>query len=207
MADDATTHHPAKEREDLLSDYVFRAYRTIRPAQPTPLPWAPDSRSPLKPQLTSLFAHYTDAENAAAYIADANQGTAAGAQSQVARATGAPTGNHAYTEFVAAEYYQGRGQAPQSEAALVKAVSGPEPSWEVYSRLTDIYIARGDYARAQGLMDQAVIRFENSPVLYPKRIEVYRASGDLGNAKALVPQCKAADIDELYDACKKANGG
>ncbi|HWA30124.1 MAG TPA: M48 family metalloprotease [Rhizomicrobium sp.] len=206
MADDATTHHPAKEREDLLSDYEFREYRTIRPVQPTPLPWAPDSRSPLKPQLTAMFSHYTDAENAAAYIADASQGTAPGAQGEIARATATPTIDHAYTEFVAAEYYEGHGEAPQSEAALVKAVNGPEPSWEIYSRLTDIYIARNDYAKAQALMDQAVTRFDNSPVLYPKRIQIYRARGDLAEANALMPQCKAADIDELYDACKKANG-
>jgi len=206
MAEDATTHHPAKEREDLLSAYEFREYRTIMPTQPTPLPWAPQSNSPLKPQLTAMLGHYTDAENAAAYIADSNQGTAAKAQADVARATGNPTTNHAYTQFVAAEYYEGSGQAPLSEAALNKAVQGPEPSWEVYSRLTDIYIAKQQYPKAQALMDQAVTRFDHSPVLYPKRIQVYRLEGQNEQANALVPQCKAAKIDELYDACKKANG-
>ena len=206
MAEDATTHHPAKEREDLLSAYEFREYRTIRPAQPTPLPWSPQSSSPLKPQLTAMLGHYTDAENAAAYIADSSQGTAAKAQADVARAVGNPTSNHAYTEFVAAEYYEGNGQAPLSEAALTKAVQGPEPSWEVYSRLTDIYIARQQYPKAQALMDQAVTRFDNSPVLYPKRIQVYRLEGESDQAASLMPQCKAAKIDELYDACKKANG-
>jgi predicted Zn-dependent protease len=206
MAEDATTHHPAKEREDLLSAYEFREYRTILPAQPTPLPWSPQSGSPLKPQLTAMLSHYTDAENAAAYIADSSQGTAAKAQADVARAVGNPTTNHAYTEFVAAEYYEGNGQAPLSEAALTKAVSGPEPSWEVYSRLTDIYIAKQQYPKAQALMDQAVTRFDNSPVLYPKRIQVYRLEGQTEQASTLMPQCKAAKIDELYDACKKANG-
>ncbi|HEY8948020.1 MAG TPA: hypothetical protein VIM56_03960, partial [Rhizomicrobium sp.] len=98
------------------------------------------------------------------------------------------------------------GQAPLSEAALNKAVQGPEPSWEVYSRLTDIYIAKQQYPKAQALMDQAVTRFDHSPVLYPKRIQVYRLEGQNEQANALVPQCKAAKIDELYDACKKANG-
>ncbi len=31
MADDATTHHPAKERADLLSAYLFSAYRDVAP--------------------------------------------------------------------------------------------------------------------------------------------------------------------------------
>jgi len=206
MAEDATTHHPAKVREDLLSDYEFREYRSILPVQPTPLPWAPQSTSPLKPQLTAMLAHYTDAEDAAAYIADSSQGTAAKTQASIQRAVGNPTSNHAYTEFVAAEYYEGNGQAPLSEAALTKAVMGPEPSWEVYSRLTDIYIAKQQYPKAQVLMDQAVARFENSPVLYPKRIQLYRLEGQTDQAATLMPQCKAAKIDELYDACKKANG-
>jgi tetratricopeptide (TPR) repeat protein len=206
MAEDATTHHPAKVREDLLSDYEFREYRTILPAQPTPLPWAPQSTSPLKPQLTALMSHYTDAEDAAAYIADSSQGTAAKTQSDVAVATASPTTDHAYTEFVAAEYYEDDGQKQLSQAALERAVSGPEPSWGVYSRLTDIYIAKQDYARAQALMDQAVTRFNNSPVLYPKRIQLYRLEGQESQAASLMPQCRSADIDELYDACKKANG-
>ena len=49
-------------------------------------------------------------------------------------------------------------------------------------------------------------RFENSPVLYPKRIQLYRLEGQTDQAAGLMPQCKAAKIDELYDACKKANG-
>lgn len=207
MAEDATTHHPAKVREDLLSDYEFREYRAILPAQPTPLPWAPQSASPLKPQLTALMVHYTAAEDAAAYIADSSQGSPVKTKSDIARAVETPTTDHAYTEFVAAEYYQGAGQAPQSQAALEKAIAGPEPSWEVYSRLTDIYIAQDQYPRAQTLMDQAVTRFDNSPVLYPKRIQLYRLQGRMADANALLPQCKSADIDELYDACKKAVKG
>jgi Zn-dependent protease with chaperone function len=206
MADDATTHHPAKERADLLSAYLFSAYRDAAPVSPTPLPWAPDSKSPLKPKLVALLAHYTDAENASAYVADASQGTAAGAQAQIARATAAPTGDHAYTDFVAAEYYDGRRQAQLSEAALTRAANGPEPSWEIYSKLLDVYIARRDYARAQALMDRAVIRFEDSPVLLPKRIQLYRLQGRGADAQALVPKCKSYDIDELTDACKKEAG-
>lgn len=206
MADDATTHHPAKERADLLSAYLFNAYRDAAPVSPTPLPWAPDSKSPLKPRLVALLAHYTDAENASAYIADASQGTSAGAQAQIARATAAPTVDHAYTDFVAAEYYDGRRQPQLSEAALTRAANGPEPSWEIYSKLLDVYISRHDYVRAQALMDRAVIRFEDSPVLLPKRIQLYRLQGRSADAQALVPKCKSYDIDELTDACKKEAG-
>lgn len=206
MAEDATTHHPATERAELLSAYLFRAYRDSVPVAPTPLPWAPDSKSPLKPKLVALLAHYTDAENASAYIADSSQGNAASAQSQVARAISVPTDNHAYTGYVAAEFYDKKGQGQQSEAALVKAAAGPEPSWEIYSRLTDVYIARGDYVHAQALMDQAVVRFEDSPVLLPKRIQLLRLEGRDGDAKALVPRCKSYDIDELTDRCKKEAG-
>ena len=205
MADDATTHHPATERADMLSTYYFTAYRDNGPVAPTPLPWAPDSKSPLKPHLVALFSHYTDAENASAFIADAHQGSAAQAQVQVTRAIAVPTSDHAYTGFVAAEYYDSR-NPKLSEAALTRAAAGPEPSWEVYSRLTDVYIARNDYAHAQALMDQAVIRFEDSPVLLPKRIQLYRLQGRDGDAQALVPKCKTYGIDELTDACKKAGG-
>ncbi len=206
MAEDATTHHPATERAELLSGYLFRAYRDATPVAPTPLPWAPDSKSPLKPKLVALLGHYTDAENAAAYIADKSQGSASAADKQVARAVAVPTDNHAYTGYVAAEYYDGKGQAKQSEAALARAASGPEPSWEVYSRLIDVYAARGDYVRAQALMDQAVTRFEDSPVLLPKRIQLLRLQGRQDEAKALVPKCKSYDIDELTDRCKKEAG-
>lgn len=203
MAEDATTHHPATERANLLSNYLFSAYRDVAPVAPTPLPWASDSRSALKPKLTALLAHYTDAENAAAFIADASQGSAAAAQVQVGRAVTAPTADHAYTDFVAAEYYDGHGQPRQSEAALLRAASGPEASWEVYAKLMDVYIARGDVARAQGLMDQAVARFEDSPVLLPKRIQLLRLADRDGDAQALVPKCKSYDIPELTQACKK----
>ena len=206
MADDATTHHPAKERADLLSAYLFAAYRDAAPVSPTPLPWAPSSKSPLKPKLVALLAHYTDAENAAAYIADASQGSAASAQAQVARATAAPTGDHAYTDFVASEYYDGKRQQKLSEAALTRAANGPEPSWEIYSRLVDVYVARRDYVHAQALMDRAVIRFEDSPVLLPKRIHLYRLEGRGSDAQALVPKCKSYDIEELTEACKKEAG-
>jgi len=205
MADDATTHHPATERADMLSTYYFAAYRDNGPVAPTPLPWAVESKSPLKPHLIALLSHYTDAENASAYIADAHQGNAVQAQAQLARATAAPTSDHAYTDFVAAEYYETR-NPKQSEAALARAAAGPEPSWEVYSKLADIYIARRDYPHAQALMDQAVVRFEDSPVLLPKRIQLYVLEGRDSDAKALVPKCKTYDIDELTDACKKAAG-
>jgi hypothetical protein len=207
MADDATTHHPAKEREDLISAYEFRAYRNIRPATPTPLPWAPQSTSPLKAELTELMSHYTDAENAAAYIADASQGTDSGARTDVAHSIVSPTTDHAYTEFVASEYYDKNGNKPGSEAALVKATQGSEPSWQVYSRLIDYYIAQQQYPKAQAAMDQAVTRFDNSPVLYPKRIALYRVSGRQSDADALVPQCKKVDIKELSDACETAAKG
>ncbi len=206
MAEDATAHHPAKERQDLLSAYAFREYRTITFVNPTPLPWSPVSKHPAKAQLTSLLAHYSSAENAAAYIADNTQGTAASARMYVTTSTANPTADHAYTEFVAAEYYEINKNAQLSEAALVKAANGPEPSWEVYSRLTGIYVARSDYVKAQALMDQAVVRFEDSPVILPKRIEVLRGAGKQSDAAALVPKCKSYGIDELTDACKKAAG-
>jgi hypothetical protein len=206
MAEDATAHHPAKEREDLLSAYAFANYRTLAMANPTPLPWSAASKSPMRPQLTTLLSHYSLAENAAAYVADSSQGSPASAQMYVTTAITNPTSDHAYTEFVAAEYYELGKNGPLSEAALVRAANGPEPSWSVYSRLTDIYIARNDYAKAQGLMDKAVVRFENSPVLLPKRIEVLRGGGRQADAEALVPQCRKYDIDELTDACKRAAG-
>ena len=206
MADDATTHHPAKEREDLLSAYEFREYRAILPVTPTPLPWSAASKSPLKPQLTALLGHYTEAENAAAYIADASQGTASGTKAYVISSTGAPTSDHAYTEFVASEYYEGANQKPLSQAALVKATQSAEPSWEVYSRLIDIYMQQNAYPKADALMAQAVTRFDDSPVLLPKRIELLRVEGRQGDAQALVPECKSVGIDALTDECKKAAG-
>ena len=128
MAEDATAHHPAKERQDLLSAYAFREYRNAAMVNPTPLPWSAVSKSPLKPQLTVLLSHYSLAENAAAYVADQTQGNPASAKAYVTSSTSNPTADHAYTEFVAAEYYELGKQAPLSEAALVKAANGPEPS-------------------------------------------------------------------------------
>ena len=125
------------------------------------------------------------------------------AKAALQKSTGAPTQNHAYTQFVAYEYYDYSKQPAQSEASLEAAVNGPEPSWEVYSRLADIYIRRKDYNGAQKLMDQAVTRFDNSPVLLPKRIEILEGLGRDGEAKALLPQCKGYDIPELYDQCTK----
>jgi predicted Zn-dependent protease len=206
MAEDATSHHPAKEREDLISAYAYREYRTAVYVYPTPLPWSPMSKSPTKPQLMALMAHYTTAEDAAAYVADRSQGTADNARLYVTASTGAPTSDHAYTEFVAAEYYKMGQLNALSEAALLKAVNGPEPSWEVYSRLADIYISRNDYPKAQALMDLAVSRFEDSPVLLPKRIEILRGAGRMADAAALVPKCQRYDIDELTDICKRAAG-
>lgn len=207
MAEDATTHHPATEREALLAAYIYRAYRNVRPEAPTPLPWAPQSHSPLHPELTALLAHYTDAENAAAYVAAPASGTQAAALSDVQAATAPPTEDHAYTEFPASEYYAQQGDAQQSEAALERALASPQPSWEVYSKLIDINMARGDYPKAEALMDQAVTRFQNSPVLLPKRIAILRAEGRMADAEALLPKCKSYDIDPLTDACKKAMTG
>ena len=206
MAEDATSHHPATEREELLSAYAYREYRGIPIAATTPLPWGPDSKSPMKLQLNALLAHYTSAENAAAYVADTSQGTASATQLYIATSTASPTADHAYTEFVAAEYYQLGKQPALSEASLIRATHGAEPSWEVYSRLADIYIARGNYAKAQALMEEATRRFENSPVLLPKRIEVLRGAGREADAKALVPHCGNYGIDELTDICKRAAG-
>jgi Zn-dependent protease with chaperone function len=204
MADDATTHHPAQDRADLLSAYEFREYRSILPVAPTPLPWSSQSKSPLAPQLTPMLAHYTDAENAAAYIADARQGSADTTRADVQRSVTDPTFDHAYTEFVAAEYYAGASQEPQSVAALVNAVNGHEPSWAVYSRLTDIYVVQRDYSRAQALMDRAVVQFDDSPVLLPKRITLYRLENRDGDAGPLLAKCQSYNIDALTDECKKA---
>jgi len=124
---DATTHHPAKEREDLLSAYLFSTYRDAVPVQPTPLPWAAKSKSPVKPKLIALLAHYTDAENAAAYVADASTGTQASAQIEINRATSVPTQDHAYTDFVAAEYYQGRNNRNFPRLRSRERRPGPNP--------------------------------------------------------------------------------
>ena len=133
MAEDATTHHPATERADLLSTYHFAAYRDAGPVAPTPLPWAAESKSPLKPHLIALLSHYTDAENASAYIADAVRATPRRRRPRSRARPRAPTTDHAYTDFVAAEYYDSR-NPKLSEAALTRAAAGPEPSWEVYSQ-------------------------------------------------------------------------
>jgi predicted Zn-dependent protease len=207
MADDATAHHPATEREALLSAYIFRAYRDIGPRSPMPLPWAPGAHTPLTQPLTALLAHYTDAEDAAAYVAAPQGSMAASALADVRKATSAPTIDHAYTEYAAFEYYSHENQAPKSEAALRRAVAGPEPSWEIYSRLVDIDMSRQDYAGAQTLMDQAVTRFQDSPVLLPKRIAILRADGRASDAEALDAKCKSYDIGPLSDACKKALEG
>ena len=168
MSDEAASHHPAKERADLLSAYVFREYRDLTPRNPKPLPWSPQSTSPAKAPLTALLAHYSAAEDAAAFVADAGTSTTTKASAAVSRATAAPTVDHAYTEFVASEFYEGAHNAPLSDAALQKAVKGPEPSWEVYARLIDRYVAQNDYSHAQALMGEAVTRFDNSPVLLPQ---------------------------------------
>jgi Zn-dependent protease with chaperone function len=206
MSTQATSHHPAKVREELLSSYFYREYRDVMATAPTPLPWSADSTSPLKAKLTMLLAHYAAAEDAAGFVADPTSTTPVLAQSAVMRSTTPPTTDHAYTEYVAAEYYDGKKQAPQSEAALTKAIAGPEPSWEVYSRLLDIYIARNDLPRAQGLMAQAVQRFDNSPVLLPKRIQIAHLMGNESDVSQLLPQCDAFDIKELYAECKKMAG-
>ncbi len=206
LSDEAASHHPAKEREDLLSAYAFREYRDLGPRDPKPLAWSSASTWAAKPQLTPLLAHYSAAEDAAAYVADANFSTAARAASAIAAATASPTGDHAYTEFVAAEFYEGASNQPLSDAALQKAVRGPEPSWEVYARLIDRYVAKGDYARAQALMVEAVARFDDSPVLLPKRIAILHGMGNDGEAQGLLPQCQRYDIRELMDECKKAAG-
>jgi Zn-dependent protease with chaperone function len=207
MSDEAVSHHPAPERLKLLSNYQFKQYRDALPAQPTPLPWAEGNRSKDGVAMTALLAHYAAAENAAAYIADASQGSPDSARSEVTRSSTAPTSDHAYTQFVAYEYYDKNGQKPQSEAALQRAANGPEASWEIYSRLIDVHVARGDWAGALRVMDQAVVRFEDSPVLLPKHIQLLAGSGDTAGARALLPKCKSYDIDELTDACKKAAGG
>jgi Zn-dependent protease with chaperone function len=206
MAGEATVHHPAKERADLLSAYEFREYRSIRPVAPTPLPWSSRSPSSLGPQLTPMLAHYTAAEDAAAYIADSRQGSADRTQAEVQRAVTAPTVDHAYTEFVASEFYASAGQEPQSTAALVNAVNGPEPSWAVYSRLADIYIVHRDYSKAQALMDGAVTQFDDSPVLLPKRITLFRLEQRDADARQLLLKCQSYSIDVLNDECKNAAG-
>jgi hypothetical protein len=206
MSDEAASHHPAKEREDLLSAYAFREYRDLMPARPKPLPWSPQGTSPAKPRLTALLAHYGAAEDAAGYVADASSSNPAKAQAAVLRATNSPTVDHAYTEFVASEYYEGASKPQLSEAALQKAVRGPEPSWEVYSRLIDVYVARNDYPHAEALMNEAVTRFDNSPVLLPKHIAILHGMGNDAAAQQLLPQCQGYDIRELTDECTKAAG-
>ncbi|HEY4942831.1 MAG TPA: M48 family metallopeptidase [Rhizomicrobium sp.] len=206
MSEEAVSHHPAPERLKLLSNYEFKQYRDALPAQPTPLPWAEGNKGKDGVAMTALLAHYAAAENAAAYIADANQGSPESARSEVTRSSTAPTADHAYTQFVAYEYYDKNGQKPQSEAALQRAANGPEASWEIYSRLIDVHVARDDWAGALKVMDQAVIRFEDSPVLLPKHIQLLAGSGDEPGARALLPKCKSYGIDELTDACKKAAG-
>jgi Zn-dependent protease with chaperone function len=206
MADEASSHHPAAERAQLLSAYEFRAYRDLLPAQPTPLPWAERNTAPNAKALTQLLAHYAAAENAAAYVADTSQGAPDLAADEVAHASAKPTSDHAYTQFVAAEYYDMNSRSNLSEAALLRAANGPEPSWEVYSRLIDIHMARDDWQGAQSLMDQAVLRFDNSPVLLPKRIAILHGAGDQQAAEKLLPQCDTYDIRELHDACRKAAG-
>lgn len=206
MSEQATSHHPAKVREGLLSAYEFREYRDAAPLAPTPLPWSAESKSPLKAKLTTLLAHYAAAEDAAGFVADQSSTSPVVAQAAVQRAVTVPTSDHAYTEYVAAEYFDTKNQQQMSEAALVKATNGPEPSWEVYSRLLDIYIARNDYARAEALMAQAVARFDNSPVLLPKRIQILHLMGQQAEAEKLLPQCDGYDIKELTAECKKMAG-
>ncbi len=205
MEDDSTTHHPAPEREQLLSTYEFREYRDEKPGMPTPLPWKSGSSNPQGPAMGALLAHYSEAENAAAFIAD-KKGTDPAVQASVQQSTQQPTDDHAYTQFVASEYYDLAKDEPRSEAALLEAIKGPEPSWQVYSRLLNIYLGRKDFAKAQGVMDGAVTRFDNSPVLLPKRIEILHGAGRQQEAEALLPQCEGFDIKELYALCRKSAG-
>ena len=110
---------------------------------------------------------------------------------------------------------RGSDESPSPSAAAVRtfgsesfrqAIKGPEPSWQIYSRLLNIYIGRKDFAKAQGVMDGAVTRFDNSPVLLPKRIEILHGAGRQQEAEALLPQCEGFDIKELYALCRKSAG-
>lgn len=206
MSEEAVAHHPAPERLKLLATYQFKQYRDTLPVAVTPLPWAEGNKAKDGIAMTAVLAHYAAAENAAAYLADANQGTAESARSEVTRSSTAPTADHAYTQYVASVYWDKNGSKAQSEAALQRAANGPEASWEIYSRLIDYHTARGDWSGALRLMDQAVVRFEDSPVLLPKHIQILVGAGRESEARGLLPKCKSYDIDELEDACKKALG-
>ncbi len=206
MAEDATTHYPATEREKLLGEYQFREYRDTLPAAPTSLPWKGQPSTQPAHDMVEVMTHYADAETTAGYVADRRSTSLVAANNAMLQSVKSPTDNHAYTLFAASGYYDVSGKSALSEAALVRATQGPEPSWEVYARLLNIYMQRHDYTKAQALMDQAVLRFDNSPVLLPKRIEILHAQGRNAEAQALLPQCKDYDIDELYDLCKSSAG-
>lgn len=210
MADEAVSHHPATERMELLANYQFREYRDLTPRTPHPVGWSPDSTARGSAAMVALLSHYGSAEDAASYVADTRAGQTrndeAQAQTALQRSTQSPTADHAYTQFAAAEFYDLSKNDPAQEKALIAAASGPEPSWEVYSRLTDIYLARKDYTNASAMMDKAVVRFDNSPVILPKRIEVLTAQGKTKDAEALLPQCKGYDLDTLTEQCRKAAG-
>ncbi len=206
MAEDATTHYPAAEREKLLGEYQFREYRDTLPAAPTGLPWKSKPTTKPMQDTVEVMTHYADAETTAGYVADRRSTSLIAANNAMLQAVKSPTDNHAYTLFAASGYYDVSGKSALSEAALLRATQGPEPSWEVYARLLNIYMQRRDYTHAQALMDQAVARFDNSPVLLPKRIQILHAEGRDSEAQALLPQCKGYDIDELYDLCKTSAG-
>ena len=158
---------------ELLSTYAFKQYRDTLPAQPTPLPWAAEGNKS-KEGVADVAALPLRSSGKRGCLYRGRPPGMRRQRSEVMRSSTPPTTDHAYTQFVAYEYYDKNNQKPLSEQALQRAANGPEPSWEVYSRLIDIHMARNDYVGAQTIMNQAVVRFENSPVLLPKRIQICR---------------------------------
>lgn len=182
-AESRKKHADPKERLAAIKMYARREYRKIR----TPMRSRPYETARNRKTVKSVRTHYDQAAKA---ITMMNKKQTKSAISQAGRGAKGSAHNHSYPLLILNETNLVAGRKTQARRALVRALNGPNPSLEVYLRLSQSYAKKGDLKRAVKVAEYGRKRYGESAPMMIHTISLRSRAGQKSKARALVVDCK-----------------
>lgn len=191
------SHPKPEERLELVQGYLFREYRTLAPTDVTLRRWTAARRHP---QTQEIFAHYAQAFDARAKLAE---GDVRAAEVRALGAAHGITRSHSFPRVTLAEVYARSNRGDRAQEHLRVALEAPEPALESHLRLAALFERGNRFQDALRVLEPARARFADHPRAWPDLIRVYKRVGRAQDASALELKCRV-EFPDIRQLCAGA---
>lgn len=196
------THYSAEDRLKDAGEYNAKFYKDLPRGQSQKENW---DRLIADPMVVRTLENYEAAYTVDTLIAE---GKTDDALQMARKATLRPTADHAFPLYQLHKAYLAKGERKSAMAALRKAASGPEPSWEAYREIAQQEEQEGTKENAAKTMETGFVRLGQPPGRRYDLIRFYARNGNATKVRALELEChlKSPSMREMCTSAGTSMG-